>query len=224
METEVLREVAIIVLCPERVDVRKEGSHGVGEICVLNCPKEHPTTRAFIVVEFHLCLKAKIKKEGLGEVEDVLRIRPCRDADRDGRVEARNGEFQHTPDIVVPVVRLETDRRQGGIKLRGEIAVDQAWHKLHKGFAHGGVADEAQTRGTKTLKPMGEDDSVKREERNHVGEADLLETVIKLYRVSHPGRLQARKNREGFLDDPINLWAGSVGIAIVPKFHNLPMR
>jgi hypothetical protein len=75
--------------------------------------------------------------------------------------------------------------------------------------------DETQTRGTKPLKTMGEDDSVEREERDHVREADLLETVVKLDRISHLGRLQARKNREGFLDDLINLRAGSVGVAVV---------
>ena len=84
--------------------MREEGRHGIGELSELDGPKEHSTTCTLVVVELHFGLKSKIKKKGLGEVEDVVSVRPSWDADRDGWVEARDGELQHTPDIIVPVV------------------------------------------------------------------------------------------------------------------------
>ena len=56
--------------------MREEGSHSIGELRELNGPKEHPTTYPLVVVKLHFSLKSKIKKKGLGEVEDVVRVRP----------------------------------------------------------------------------------------------------------------------------------------------------
>jgi len=78
METKVRREVATVVFLHERVHMQLEGSDSIRIFQVLHCPQEHPAASAIVVVEVRLGLQAKEKEKCLGNLEDILDVRPKR--------------------------------------------------------------------------------------------------------------------------------------------------
>jgi hypothetical protein len=113
-------------------------------------------------------------------VENVLNIRPVGDSNGDCGIESGDSELQNPPQVVITVVRFETDRRQSSVELQRQAARDELWDQLHEGFTHGGIPDKAEARRAQAFKPVGEDNGVEGQHRNDIAQTNLLEMVIKI--------------------------------------------
>jgi hypothetical protein len=77
--------------------------------------EEDAVSRAIGEVIMHLCLWAKIQEVCLGELEDVVAVRPLQGLDGDDQVEPEYGELKYPPKINVSITGFIAHRRKGCI-------------------------------------------------------------------------------------------------------------
>ena len=112
------RESASVKVLTIGVDLSLEEGDRVRIVGVLDGPEEDATACPVSVVEVYFPLQAEVKEVCLRKVEDVIAVLPTWCFDRHHRVKARDTEFEHPPQIVVPVHRFASDRGEGSVDPR----------------------------------------------------------------------------------------------------------